>query len=41
MSTVREPYGREMSAVGSRCQKAGKDTASWENLVRALVKCKV
>jgi hypothetical protein len=31
----------EISAVGSSYQKTGKDTADWEDLVRATVNCRL
>jgi hypothetical protein len=39
--TVREPRGRGMSTIGSHYQTTGEDTVDWEDLVHAVVNCKV
>jgi hypothetical protein len=41
MGIVRKPRGRGRSAVGTRCQAKGEDTADREVLVRVVVNCTV
>jgi hypothetical protein len=41
MGTPQEPRGRAMSAIGSHYQKTGVDIVELEDLVHAVISCRL